>query len=209
MELNLQTREGTTDSMTVGSLGQYSKLPIPQGCVVLDIGGHIGSFTRYALHRGAGRVVAYEPEPDNFRMLRINTEGYPVTIHNKAVTGDGRNVTLNVKVNGHTGGHSIITQSKNRTPITVPSESFKEIMNQVNPEVVKIDCEGAEYEFGIPENLSPSVKYITLEIHLGRKELRNNKAPKLINDLNQWGHAIKPANPTPKAWTVVGVWERK
>ena len=94
---SVQIRPNTTDDRTLKEVRSYFSTPIPKGCTVLDIGGHIGSFTNWALDQGAGKVVAYEPERDNFRMLRINTKGKPVKIYRCAVTGDGRVVTLNVK----------------------------------------------------------------------------------------------------------------
>ena len=38
--------------------------------VVVDLGAHVGVFTRYALHRGAARVIAFEPEPYHFECLK-------------------------------------------------------------------------------------------------------------------------------------------
>lgn len=205
--MNIQTREGTTDNMTVKSIGQYRSCPIPAGCKVLDVGGHIGTFTNYALEQGAGFVVAYEPEPDNFRMLQINTAGKPVEIHNKALTADGRDVQLNVKTSGHTGGHSIVYDGKTRNHIIVPSEAFLEVVHRVQPNVVKIDCEGAEYEFDLPNSLPDSVQYVTMEIHLNRKSLREIEAPKLIAGFSNW-HAIKEPKVTPKGWQAIAVWAR-
>jgi len=205
--MNIQTRDNTTDMMTLKSIGQYKSCPIPKDCVVLDVGGHIGTFTNWALEQGAGRIVAYEPEPDNFRMLKINTIGKPVEIHNKALTGDGRDVLLNVKTSGHTGGHSILFDGPTRDHITVPSERFVDVINRVQPHVVKIDCEGAEYEFDLPNTLPDSVQYVTMEIHLNRKDLRENKAPKLIENFKNWT-AIKEPHVTPKGWQAIAVWSR-
>jgi len=205
--MNLQTREGTTDMMTVKAIGQYKACPIPVGSTVLDIGGHIGTFSIWAIEQGAGRVVAYEPEPDNFRMLSKNTYTYAIDIHNKAVTSNGRDVTLNVKTSGHTGGHSILFDGPTRNHITVPSERFIDIVNRVQPAVVKIDCEGAEYEFDLPYSLPDSVRFVTMEIHINRKDLRNEKAPALIEGFKDW-KAIKAPHLTPKGWQAVAVWGR-
>ena len=193
--------------MTLGEINAYKTCPIPSGCKVLDIGGHIGSFTRWALAQGAGFVVAYEPEPDNFRMLSMNTQGEPVEIHNKALTRDGRDVTLNVKTSGHTGGHSILYDGPTREHIIVPSDSFAEVVARVQPNVVKIDCEGAEYEFDMPDTLPDSVQYVTMEIHLNRKVLREIEAPKLIKGFENWT-AIKQPKITPKGWQTIAVWAR-
>lgn len=205
--MKLQTRENTTDIMTVKAIGQYKSCPIPQGATVLDIGGHIGTFSTWAVEQGAGRVVAYEPEPDNFRMLSINTADMPVETHNKAVTSDGRDVTLNVKTSGHTGGHSILFNGPTRDQIIVPSERFIDIVTRVQPVVVKIDCEGAEYEFDLPNSLPDSVRFVTMEIHLNRKDLRNEKAPALIDGFKNWT-ALKEPKITPKGWQAIAVWSR-
>lgn len=205
--MSLQTREGTTDLDTVKSIGQYKTCPIPKDSVVLDIGGHIGTFTTWAVGQGAGKVVAYEPEPDNFRMLTLNTAGMPVEINNKAVTRDGRDVALHVKTSGHTGGHSIIFNGRTRQDLIVPSERFIDIVNRVQPVVIKIDCEGAEYEFDLPDTLPDSVRYITMEIHLNRKDFRENLAPKMIEAFKSWT-PIKPPRITPKGWQTTVVWGR-
>lgn len=44
----------------------------PRGHVVLDGGGHIGCFARFALDAGARSVKAYEPEASNVALLREN-----------------------------------------------------------------------------------------------------------------------------------------
>lgn len=204
----IKTRIGTTDAMTLNDIVQYRHLPIPKGCSVLDIGGHIGTFTNYALERGASRVVTYEPEPSNFAMLEQNTIGKSVAIFNKAVTGDGREVQLNVKTNGHSGGHSIYYDSPERNHIRVPSEAFASIVERVRPDVVKIDCEGAEYEFDIPFSLPRSVKYLTIEIHTNRKEWRTRLAPKMIADFARTWNVLKQPKITPRGWATIAVWEK-
>jgi FkbM family methyltransferase len=45
------------------------KVAVKQGDVVLDVGGHLGTFTRAAINHGASRVVAFEPEPVNHACL--------------------------------------------------------------------------------------------------------------------------------------------
>jgi FkbM family methyltransferase len=205
--MTLQVREGTTDMMTVKSIGQYKSCPIPANSVVLDIGGHIGTFSVWAVEQGAGRVVAYEPEPDNYRMLCLNTAGMPVETNNFAVTSDGRDVELHVKTSGHTGGHSILFGGKSRKNLLVKSQSFLDIVQRVQPQVVKIDCEGAEYEFDLPNSLPDSVQYVTMEIHLNRKMLREYQAPTLIEGFSKWT-AIKEPKITPKGWQAIAVWGR-
>lgn len=49
---------------------QFASVRIKPGDVVVDAGGHLGLFTRLALERGAGAVVAFEPEPVNAACYR-------------------------------------------------------------------------------------------------------------------------------------------
>jgi FkbM family methyltransferase len=52
--------------------GVYEKgdVRICEGDVVFDLGSHLGTFTRYALSRGAGKVIAFEPEPSHLAFLK-------------------------------------------------------------------------------------------------------------------------------------------
>lgn len=52
----------------------YDKLIAPsKGSVVLDVGAHYGFYTiRCVRHYGVARVVAIEPHPENFLVLRLN-----------------------------------------------------------------------------------------------------------------------------------------
>jgi FkbM family methyltransferase len=47
---------------------------IDSGDVVVDLGAHIGTFTRIALNRGASRVVAFEANPRNASSFKKNFE---------------------------------------------------------------------------------------------------------------------------------------
>ena len=44
---------------------------VKKGDTVVELGAWIGTFTRHALMRGAGRVIALEPAPENLECLRI------------------------------------------------------------------------------------------------------------------------------------------
>ena len=46
----------------------------PRDHAILDVGAHIGVFTRYALRAGAARVVAFEPEAENATLFRQNCD---------------------------------------------------------------------------------------------------------------------------------------
>ena len=84
----LRFRHDSTDALVIQEIlnsegSSYSMKPtskMPSGFSVkghksvLDIGAHIGVFARNALSLGCHKVIAYEPEPDNFELLSQNLE---------------------------------------------------------------------------------------------------------------------------------------
>ena len=82
-------RENSTDALVISEILdpekgctyclESSKIPhMPDGfslkghSTVLDVGAHIGIFSRFALSEGVKHIIAYEPEPDNFNLLSKN-----------------------------------------------------------------------------------------------------------------------------------------
>ena len=117
------------------------------GMTVVDIGAHIGYFTRL-LSKAVGpegRVFAFEPEPENFSLLSLNTKDRPnVRCISAAVSEGGGSAVLHV-VAGSTGCHSLIGEGG--TPLTVSTVSLDEFLARERAGavgVIKMDIEGAE-----------------------------------------------------------------
>ena len=54
--------------------------------VVVDVGCHIGAFCHLAAERGAGTVLGFEPNRENYALAQVNLAGRPsVTVHNAAI----------------------------------------------------------------------------------------------------------------------------
>lgn len=121
------------------------------GDVVLDIGANIGYFTlQLARHAGPqGRVVAFEPEPENVALLRRNVElnGYRTVEVVGAAVGDGPGtVTLHVAAENR-GDHRLFGEADGRPTLEVPMVSIDAYLAEHGIErvdVVKIDVQGAE-----------------------------------------------------------------
>lgn len=128
-----------------------SGLTFSPGDVALDIGAHVGVVSIWLAKTHPGlRVIAYEPMPDNFARLRRNLQANGVTTVeavNMAVTGDGRDLVIGAAEH-NSGGHSAFTHV-NGNGVTVPSRTLAQILEAHGVErvaLLKIDCEGAEYE---------------------------------------------------------------
>lgn len=124
---------------------------IHQGDVVLDCGAHVGTFTHFALARGAGKVIAIEPSPRNVECLRRNfpkeiAEGrvvvYPKGVWNKddvmVLEQVGENSAADTVVMHQPGA-----RKGNEVPLTTIDKLVTELgLERVD--FIKMDIEGAE-----------------------------------------------------------------
>ncbi len=133
--------------------------------VVLDLGAHIGSFAISCLERGCGRVLCYEPDPDNFKLLEKNLEEFRdrVQLYNLAVTGKGGKVKF-----FNSGQATACHHVSENGQLELDSVSLNSILDS-NPflKILKIDIEGAELE--VLRNTDPSlfkeIEEVCLESH--------------------------------------------
>lgn len=113
----------------------------------LDLGANIGTFTCLALSKGA-KVDAYEPEPDNFRLLSQNVklnnfENYK--LFNEGVNVEGGKVNLYLSKGDYNKYRHTIYKKRGREFIEIKMKKFKEaITDEIT--AIKIDIEGAEVE---------------------------------------------------------------
>ena len=145
-------RPGTSDPFVLRevSSGEYRKLKITPNDVIVDFGLNIGLFTSYALLRGAKEVHSFEAETENYNLAQLNVELNGVadraTLHNRAVIGNDdeeRYFSINVKKNK--GAHSLV-KKRGRDSITVKCINVNKVLEEVKPNIVKMDIEGGEYE---------------------------------------------------------------
>lgn len=141
-------RHGTWDRDIFDTVVRDNKYGLPAAFspedVIIDIGAHIGAFSLACLERGAGLVIAVEPEPENFRVLCGNlarhiASGRLVAVN--AAVGDGEGqaglVCPSEKLN--TGGWT--TRPDDDGPVQVLSLGF---LVEEDVRLIKFDCEGDE-----------------------------------------------------------------
>jgi len=149
---------------------------INENDVIIDIGGHIGLFTLYAsLNHANVKIIAIEPHPQNFSLLMKNLKNNRldkiITI-NKAITKSEK--TINLFLDSlDDAAHSIYRKSGKSIKIrtTTLGQIIKE--NQIKKcNLLKMDCEGAEFE--IMESLTneelSKIDKLCLEYHLEKNE---------------------------------------
>ena len=115
--------------------------------VIVDIGAHIGCFALSAWQRGSRNIHAYEPQPDNFRLLALNAEKLPgVHPYQVAVQGQSGQVFLsNTSLQDYWTLHT--RTGMEPTAVAVGAVSLDEIAAQTGfIRLLKLDCEGAEFD---------------------------------------------------------------
>lgn len=143
--------------------------------VVLDIGGYIGDVSLYCASKFGSKIHCYEPTPQNFTMIQKNlllNPTYNITVFNKGISGSSEIINLNIQdMLGEIHASSNKTYDTDVISIEIPCISLTEAIENLNEPVVdllKIDCEGQEFEIlgnCDTEYLSKKVKYLVFEHH--------------------------------------------
>lgn len=137
--------------------------------IVIDIGANHGNFSKEILEQFNCKVVSYEPDKPAFDYLK-NITSNNFTVINKAVSGKAGTANF-YSVQPMSGGNSIIPGIiglEQSSVYDVEVESFDNIMQEyLEVDLVKMDCEGAEFSIikeSNPENFK-KIKQITIEFH--------------------------------------------
>jgi FkbM family methyltransferase len=139
--------------------------------IVFDIGAHVGSFACALAQRAErARVVCVEPSPVTSdwlaRNIELNNLSRRVTIVRAAVAGTDGEGTL-WELGDASPESSTIERRGN--PVPVRTVSLESLVSHAGgpPEVVKMDCEGGEYDaiLNSPDWCWKGVRYLFLEHH--------------------------------------------
>lgn len=148
--------------------------PVERGSVVLDIGANIGAFAVKALRDGAASVYCLEPNPPTLDALRrtiadVDRAG-AVKVDARAVWHtDGE--TLYMQTASSPASHVSASSAGTATvPVTTVSLAtvFAALPSRID--LVKMDCEGAEYPVVLRSDpaLWTRVGEVRMEYHDGR-----------------------------------------
>ncbi len=121
---------------------------IKPGEVIVDLGANIGYYTLIfaRLVGEKGRVYAFEPDPENFALLKKNVEinGYKnVVLVQKAVSNLTGKTRLYLS-DENVGDHQIFDSKFGRKSIEIETVSLDDYFKDEAVDFVKIDIQGAE-----------------------------------------------------------------
>ena len=185
--LKMKIRVKSTDLMqltTIWLTREYEApgFEIKENDTIIDVGGHIGLFMLFCeqfCHKG--KIYCFEPASDNYKIFLDNTKlnnFKNVIPFNIAVSKQDGKIPL--YLNDDTSGHSIFL--KNSNSIQVDSITLQKIFDLNNIEkcnLLKLDCEGSEYEIidSLPESYFSMIDKMIIEYHFAEKY------PKLLTNL--------------------------
>jgi len=175
--IRMRLRPRTDDLKTVKSnfvTRHYWRdfLPITKNSIVVDVGAHIGSFTVLAAQI-ASRVLAFEPVPGNYRLLKKNLElnGLKNAVtYEMAVSGVSGCREIGIYEDGSTGTHSFYSRGGPVSKKLVQAISLEDVIEKERLPVIdflKVDCEGAEHDIFRKMNTETAgkIRSLAMETH--------------------------------------------
>jgi FkbM family methyltransferase len=157
----------------------YNILPV-EGKVVFDVGANIADSAIYFALRAARRVIGVEPFPKNIEIAKKNIEindlSNKVTV---LLAGCGADLGFsNIDLGRETGIESQIGDKNLRLGTTVPLVTLQQLLNEYKirqeKTVLKIDCEGCEYDviLSATDDILTRFSDIIIEYHYGPDDLK-------------------------------------
>nr|AIF20296.1 FkbM family methyltransferase [uncultured marine thaumarchaeote KM3_89_C12] len=198
-DLRIKIRVRSTDLMALTNVWMINEYDIEDFKIntnetVIDIGAHIGLFSLLVSQLcKTGKILSFEPVHENFDLLISNLKlnhVKNVLPFNMAVSkNSGR---LDLFLNNDQSAHSIF--SKSSESISVESTSLQKIFeeNKISScKLLKLDCEGAEYEIidSLPSKYLDKIQNMVIEYHLA--DTKPELVKSLILKIKNAGFKIK------------------
>lgn len=150
---------------------------ITKNSIVVDIGANIGTFSIFAANSvGNVKVFAYEPMEETYLALKehvkINNLQQKITPYNLGISAKKEKRKLYLA--DQAISHALYQKSEDQNYIIINCISIKDIFESNNLEkidVLKIDCEGAEYEIllNTPIEFLKRINHIRGEFEINKK----------------------------------------
>jgi FkbM family methyltransferase len=163
---------------------------IKKGDYVVDLGGNIGVFTKYAYQMGAEKIVTFEPDKRYYKILKLNAPKNAI-VFNAAIGDKLGKMTLTES--SHLGGSNLWTEkSATQTQYDVNIYTLDYILEKkIIPRIdfLKVDIEGSELIAlaGISDDNLRNIRNIAVEYHHEHLKFDEVLRHKFITRLNHLG----------------------
>lgn len=171
--------------------------------VVVDIGAYCGTFSLIAARFPVRKVIACEPTLSTFEILKKNVGKLPnVDLRRVAVVGDDRKSAA-LHVSAGIGVTNSLVGKRGSDIEDVPCERYDDVVRGAS--VVKIDVEGAEYEYDVVQD---GVRALIVDFHPLPGKAWESMATDMIERIRSAGFR-QVVNPDfSNGWTRAGSWIR-
>lgn len=145
---------------------------IEEPFVILDIGAHVGTFSITMAHTLLeAQIVCVEPMPDTVEWLRRNLQVNDVSSRSVIipVAVSSSDAIIEMWVDQEASCEASMVPIADQNPIRVQSKSLSSIIASLDrsPNIVKMDCEGGEYDAILesPDWCWRTVELLFMEYH--------------------------------------------
>lgn len=147
---------------------------LQDGWTVIDIGGGVGDFTTLAAFKHPNsRVFTFEPTPSSFALLQENLQTNNIQnaqVYPAAVWSSDGEVEIDTGNGEPVQFTSQAAQPGSNGKVIVPGLSLESVFAKTSAQhcdLMKLDCEGAEYEilFKAPDTILEHIDRIVMEYH--------------------------------------------
>ena len=150
---------------------------IQDGWTIVDIGGGIGDYSIFAAHeRDQARVLAFEPFPESYRLLQDNlnlNQIHNVQLSSQAVAShEGTLQFASGMIDPLSRQTSTVSEDTAGASLFVEAVSLESVLKRPDfdhIDLIKLDCEGAEYDIllNAPASVLEKIERIVMEYHDG------------------------------------------
>jgi FkbM family methyltransferase len=139
---------------------------------VLDVGANVGLFSMAARHYfPKAAIQAYEPNGDLAAFLGAHLRPLGVRYYMEAVGGEAGTIVLSPGANSL---HSVASSASEASGegVVVAQTAFRTALDRLGgtADLVKLDCEGAEWSILEDADAWATVRHLTMEYHLWARE---------------------------------------
>jgi FkbM family methyltransferase len=135
-----------------------------QDKVVLDVGGFEGESAVYFWHKGAKKIIIYEPLAENVEYIKRNLTLNHINaeIHQSGIGKENGTITIHYdKIDPGFGIHS-----KGNSTIEIKISDVSKVIAESGADIAKFDCESAEECISdVPATILQKIPYYIIEVH--------------------------------------------
>jgi len=174
------------DTYELNWIRKFSKKKKIEIKSILDIGGNCGlTSLKLRSHFPNSLIHCYEPNLDLIKYIEPNSKNGNFKCFFEAIGNHSGKVKLNTENNESVLSSIEVDEKGNINQISI-DEAYKRFGLEYI-DIVKMDCEGSEWEILSNKEVFQKVKFITMEYHLGTNNYDHNR---ITNALEKIGFQI-------------------